>query len=948
MRPVRTLRHLLTAAVVALLAGTLLPLGPVAAEPAAPAPDPLVRLVVRTATKAAGREVLAAATARGATPAGRVRALRAVAVELPRSQVPRLTRQLLRRADVIRVDMARERWLSEEPADARFAEQRTYFDAVRATTAWGRPAHGSPAVRIAVIDSGVDVAHPDLAGKVAGTHNAVTRGTDVRDLVGHGTAVASVAAAATNNGEGMAGAGYDSALLAVKVADRTGRIFTDDLAAGIVWATNQGARVVNLSLGGPTTDPLERDAVAYAVRRGVLVVAAAGNDGTRQQQFPAALPGVLSVGATLADGSARASFSSFGSWVDVAAPGRGLLAAAAGGGYQKVDGTSFAAPLVSGQAALLEAYRPGRTGADLAAAVIGGANTAKLGFARGLVDFDASLDLLPPASAPALTAPADGATVAGQVTVAATSTAAQVRFGLGDLTATVPTSGGAAAATFPTYGLDGPTAVTATDCSRIGQCAAASARGSAVVANPAPALTAPAEGADASADRLTIAAEAPPDAGVRFLVDGRPVATDLTAPFRADTSTQRLGDGSHTVTAVLCRSDGSVCAPAGGSATVTVDRLHPRLTELTRRAISPDGDGRRDTTRLTYRLDQRADVALEVRAGADGAGRLLLRRPLGRQPAGTHAVTWDGRARDRAVRDRAVRDGVVTVGVSTTAGDQRGLATTTVTVDRSEPAVRDVRRGARQVLPVRDGYRDTVPVTGRVGEDVRWVRVEARGPGGLVESRKLRRVAPGPVTVPWTARRADGSPVPVGRWSVRLVAADAAGNVGRSAAVTVQVSGQRLTRRTGSISVTARESLDEVFADECSLVFRHARGERRGWVGYFSSGTCSSPDAYAVGDHQVRLPRAVRYGTVQISAFGGRGDRRYRDSARLTYYDRYQNLSRHMVRLRPAVGTYTGPRVAAERLLVRRRVLRWSTMTTKVAWYDVERYTVRYTYFVLR
>lgn len=942
MRPVRTLRRIL-AAVVTVLAGTLLPAGPAAAEPATPAPDPLVRLVVRTTTKAAGPAVVAAAAARGATPAGRVPALRAVAVEVPRSQVPRLIRQLLRRADVTDVDVARQRWLTEEPADARFAEQRTYFDAVRATTAWGRPAHGSPAVRIAVVDSGVDVAHPDLAGKVAGTYNAVTRGTDVRDLVGHGTAVASVAAAGTNNGEGMAGAGYDSAVLAVKVADRTGRIFTDDLAAGIVWATDNGARVVNLSLGGPTTDPLERDAVAYAVRRGVLVVAAAGNDGTRQRQFPAALPGVLSVGATVVNGSARASFSSFGPWVDVAAPGRGLLAAVAGGGYEKVDGTSFAAPLVSGQAALLEAYRPGRTGAELAAAVIAGANTAKLGFARGLVDFDASLDLLPPASAPTLSAPGDGGTVAGQVTVAATSTAAQVRFGFGDLTATVPTSGGAAAATFPTYGLDGPAAVTATDCSRIGQCAATPARSTAVVANPPPALTAPADGADASADRLTIAADAPPDAAVRFLLDGRPVATDLAAPFRTDTSTQRLGDGSHTVTAVLCRRDGSVCAPAGSSARVTVDRLHPRLTGVTRRAISPDGDGRGDTTRLTYRLDERANVALEVRAGADGAGRLLLRRPLGRQPAGTGAVTWDGR-----VRGRTVRDGIVTLGVSTTFGTQRGLATTTVTVDRRSPAVRDVRRGARRVFPVADGYRDTVPVTGRVGEDVRWLRVEARGPGGVVESRKLRRVAAGPVTLPWTARRADGSPVPPGRWSVRLVAADAAGNVGRSTAVTVQVSGQRLTRRTGSLSVTARESLDEVFSDECSLVFRHTRGERRGWVGYFSSGTCSSPDAYAVGDHQLRLPRAVRYGTVQISAFGGRGDRRYRDSALLTYYDRYQNLSPHTVRLRPAVGTYTGPRVAADRLLVRKRVLRWSTMTTKVAWYDVERYTVRYTYFVLR
>jgi len=166
--------------------------------------------------------------------------------------------------------------------------------------------------------------------------------------------------------------------------------------------------------------------------------------------------------------------------------------------------------------------------------------------------------------------------------------------------------------------------------------------------------------------------------------------------------------------------------------------------------------------------------------------------------------------------------------------------------------------------------------------------------------------------------------------------------------VTVTVSGQALVRRVGSRTVTARESLREKFADECSLVFRHTEGPRRGWIGYYSSGTCTSGDAYAVGDHQVRLPKAARYGTVQVSAFGGRGDPKYRDSALLTYYDRYQNPSPHKVRLRPRTDTYTGPRTAASDLLVRNRVLRWSTMTTDVEWYDVERYTVRYTYFVLR
>jgi hypothetical protein len=103
-----------------------------------------------------------------------------------------------------------------------------------------------------------------------------------------------------------------------------------------------------------------------------------------------------------------------------------------------------------------------------------------------------------------------------------------------------------------------------------------------------------------------------------------------------------------------------------------------------------------------------------------------------------------------------------------------------------------------------------------------------------------------------------------------------------------------------------------------------------------------------VGDHQVRLPAAARYGTVQISAYGGRGDPKYRDSARVTYFDRHQNLSDHSFRAGPRLGTHEGPRVRATPLLIRNRVLRWSTMTTDVAWYDVESYTVRYTSFVLR
>ena len=943
MRAPRALRRLGVATATGAVVLGVIPAVPASAA-SVPAGAPEVRMVIRTSTGAAGADVADVVERHGARPAGRVKQLRAVALDVPMSSVEAVRRTLLRRTDVMSVDVAHRRWLTEEPIDPRFAEQRTYLDAVRATTAWSRPAHGAPSVRIAVVDSGADVSHPDLAGKVAGTFNAVTRGTDVTDLIGHGTGVSSVAAAATNNGEGISGAGYDSTLLVAKVADRTGRIFTDDLAAGIVWAADSGADVINLSLGGPASDRLERDAVRYAQARGVLVVAAAGNDGTTARQYPATLPDVLSVGATSANGATRAAFSSFGGWVDVGAPGRDLLVATPGGGYELVDGTSFSAPLVAGEVALLEAYRPGRTAAELAAAVINGANTAKLGFARGLVDFDASLDLLPPAGVPTITAPGDGSTVGGVTTVTVASSAAKVRLTFADLSQLVPVQGGVASASFETYGLAGAHPVTATDCSRIDQCSATSSGVTSTVSNAAPVLTAPAQGSDAYADTVTATADAPGGA-VRFLLDGVSAATDTAAPFQAELSTERLTDGTHTVSAVLCRSDGSVCdTTTSSSVTVSVRRLHPELRGVSRSLLSPGRDGRHDTTVLTYRLRSRASVALEVRGPA---GKVVLRRPLGVQPAGTHTTSWNGRSDSGSF----VASGVYRVGISTRQPDGPlvGLASAAIRVDRVQPSVSGISREFGTVFPSPDDYRDTVRVAGRASEALGWVRVRARSSGGSVyTSAKTGARSPGPLGVRWDGRTPAGTTLPSGTYRVRLQAQDLAGNRAVSAAVSVTVSGQQLVRRVGSRTVTARGSLREIFADECSLVFRHTEGPRRGWIGYYSSGTCTSGDAYAVGDHQVRLPRAARYGTVQVSAFGSRGDPKYRDSALLTYYDRYQNPSRHKVRLGPRTDTYIGPRADASNLLVRNRVLRWSTMTTGLKWYDVERYTVRYTYFVLR
>jgi serine protease len=198
--------------------------------------------------------------------------------------------------------------------------------------------------------------------------NFVAGNTDARDdsLIGHGTLVAGVAAATTNNGIGIAGAAWNASVLPVKVLDSHGYGTDSQVAAGIVWAADHGANVVNLSLGGPTSsgDAL-CDATTYAQSQGALVVAAAGNAANGWLNYPAACPGVVGVSATDAQGD-FASFSSFGPDVGIAAPGLAVTSTRNDNRYGTESGTSLSAPIVSGVAALVDAMHPDWSAAQVA------------------------------------------------------------------------------------------------------------------------------------------------------------------------------------------------------------------------------------------------------------------------------------------------------------------------------------------------------------------------------------------------------------------------------------------------------------------------------------------------------------------------------------------------------------------------------------------------------
>jgi thermitase len=225
---------------------------------------------------------------------------------------------------------------------------------VRADFGWDL-IQGSPNVIIAILDTGVDLAHPDLVTKLVPGYNFVSNNSNASDDHGHGTHCAGIAAAATNNAVGVAGVGFNSRIMPVKVLSSSGSGTHSGIANGVTWATDQGAKVVSMSLGGTSSSTTLQNAINYAWSKGVIVVAAAGNSNNDVKVYPAAYDNVISVGSTDSSDN-KSTFSNFGSWVSVAAPGTGILNTARGGGYVQMSGTSMAAPHVAGQAALLWAY----------------------------------------------------------------------------------------------------------------------------------------------------------------------------------------------------------------------------------------------------------------------------------------------------------------------------------------------------------------------------------------------------------------------------------------------------------------------------------------------------------------------------------------------------------------------------------------------------------------
>nr|WP_241154416.1 S8 family peptidase [Staphylospora marina] len=251
------------------------------------------------------------------------------------------------------------------PNDPYFSAYQWGPQKVQAPAAWD-VTRGSSSVLVAVIDTGVQMNHPDLSGKVVAGWDFVYNDGDPSDGNGHGTHVAGIVAASTNNGVGIAGMAPNVRILAVRVLDSNGSGTLANVASGIRYAADNGAKVINLSLGGSSGSTTLQDAVNYAWNKGVVVVAAAGNSNTSAPSYPAYYSNAIAVASTTSSDT-RSSFSNYGSWVDVAAPGSDIASTYIGSSYVYLSGTSMAAPHVAGLAGLLASQ--GRSAANIRAAI---------------------------------------------------------------------------------------------------------------------------------------------------------------------------------------------------------------------------------------------------------------------------------------------------------------------------------------------------------------------------------------------------------------------------------------------------------------------------------------------------------------------------------------------------------------------------------------------------
>ena len=420
-----SLRKPVLASLVVALSAALVPAQAVAAEEAQWVPG---RLLVQPRAGLSEAEFDKILKPHGGKQVGKIEGINVRIIELPAQASEKAVEALLKNNKHLKF-AERDRIVPQDTTNDPYFGNAWHLPKIGAPTAW---ATGTGAgVTIAILDSGIDSKHPDLAGKVLPGWNFYDGNSDLTDVTGHGTQVAGTAAAASNNATGVASIAGGAMILPGRIASTTGSASFSTMAKGVTWAADQGARLANISYGGARSSSTVQSAGQYLKSKGGLLVVSGGNSGA--EEIIAASDALIAVSGTTST-DAKASWSSFGSYIDVAAPGAGIWTTNRGGGYGSISGTSIASPATAGVLALMMEANPKLGPDDLTkllfstAVDLGTAGYDKY-FGHGRVDAAAAVQAAATATVSDTSAPTvslsgltAGATVSGLVAVSVSAT----------------------------------------------------------------------------------------------------------------------------------------------------------------------------------------------------------------------------------------------------------------------------------------------------------------------------------------------------------------------------------------------------------------------------------------------------------------------------------------------------------------------------------------------
>ncbi len=467
------------------------------------------------------------------------------------------------------------------PNDPYFSSE-WHLQKIQAPTTWDTTV-GSNAITVAVLDSGVDAAHPEFSGKLVSGWNVVSNNSDTSPVDNHGTWVAGVVGAANNNSIGVASTGWNTSVMPVRITNTAGYAYWSDVANGIVWAADHGAKVANVSydLASSCGATAMDSAAQYFRNKGGVVVGSAGNDSLNVNC--AADPYWIIVSATDSN-DALPSWSNYGSFIDIAAPGTYIYTTAVGGGYAQVQGTSFSSPITAGVVALMMAANPNLTPSQYESLLEQAADNTSGGplpspyFGWGRVNAANAVlkasqyvasDTTPPTTA--VVSPTNGSTLAGTQVVSVSATdnvgVAKVEFYANNQLVGTSTLG-------PSYQFAWDTTTVADGNVPLYTYAYDSAgnRGASTINTvkvsnnppvadttpPTVAITNPANNAKVSGT-VSIRVAGSDNVALKQIqlqIDGKAVTTSNTSPLSYSWNTRKASSGTHNITAIASDTSG--------------------------------------------------------------------------------------------------------------------------------------------------------------------------------------------------------------------------------------------------------------------------------------------------------------------------------------------------------------------------------------------------------